>query len=292
MPVSLSQTSWQPDGGVQTQRTGLFFQALLTMAVLYILKEPASAPFLKLPFAILIVAACFFLPKPLFHPMWWATWLLYYLVLLTRDYYGMANHHFVACYLMIAALIYTASGRPNGQILNFHTRFILMAVLVVSALHKALSPSYTNGTFFQFEMYMDVFLSPMKWLIPGWETAVNENLAAYTQLKLQHPSDLPQIALKEPVKHASLIAKSYSLLAIVMEAAAGISMFVKSKSRISHTLLLCTVAGVFFFRSETGFLGLLACMGLLLAPTTAWKNIWLCCFILFAAMVATGAGLR
>jgi hypothetical protein len=167
-----------------------------------------------------------------------------------------------------------------------------MSVLVISALHKLLSPSYTSGAFFQFEMYMDVFLKPMKVLVPGWETAIQKNLAAFKQFKLQNPASMEAIQLTAPIAHASAIAKAGSWLSIIIEAAAGIAIFFKSNYRLSHILLLATVAGVLFFRLESGFLAIISCMALALAPSKGWKNIWLFCFVILAAMVATGAGLR
>ena len=292
MPVSLSNISWHQNGSKSLPYASLFFPALFTILALYNIKEPVSIPFIKLPFAIGILSAWFFLPKPFYHPVFWASLLAYFSILLVKDFYGVANHHFVACYLLIALIQYTATSRHDDELLKFHIRFILMIVLLLSAVQKLLSPSYTNGTFFQFEMYMDIFLKPMKMIVPGWQGAIEENLEAYKQLKSAYPAKPDTILLQEPISHAALIAKMCSWFAIIIEALAGIALFVKSSRGFSHVLLLATVAGVFFFRQETGFLAMLSCMGLLLAPAKSWRNIWLFCFIVFAAMVATGAGLR
>ena len=132
----------------------------------------------------------------------------------------------------------------------------------------------------------------MQWIAPGWEKSIQENVAAYKHLKTQHPGLLGSVYLQEPIRYAALWAKVGSWLAILMEVAAGIAMFFRSNYRFSHLLLLATITGVFFFRLETGFLAILCCMALLLAPSKSWRNTWLFCFILFGAMVATGAGLR
>jgi hypothetical protein len=292
MPVSLSNISWHKNGSKDLPYAELFFPTLFIILALYNIKEPVSIPFIKLPFAIAVLTAWTFLPRPFYHPVFWASLLAYFSILLVKDFYGVANHHFVACYILIALIQYTAVSRHDDELLKFHIRFILMMVLLLSAVQKLLSPSYTNGTFFQFEMYMDIFLNPMKWVVPGWQKAVEENLEAYKQLRSVYPSKLETIILQEPIRHAAVIAKLCSWFAIIIEALAGIALFVKSSHRISHVLLLATIAGVFFFRQETGFLAMLSCMGLLLAPGKSWRNTWLFCFIVFAAMVATGAGLR
>jgi hypothetical protein len=292
MPVNLNQISWQNEGSKTLPFTPLFFQTLLIILALYNIKEPVSVTYLKLPVAIGILTAMFFLQKPFHHPVFWGLWLGYFSILPFINFFSAANHHFVACYLLLAIIQYTLTSENKDHILRFHLRFILMSVLVISALHKLLSPSYTNGAFFQFEMYMDVFLKPMKVLVPGWETAIQENLAAFRQLKIQNPNTAEAMQLKEPIRYASAIAKAGSWLSIIFEAAAGIAIFFKSHNRFSHLLLLATVAGVLFFRLESGFLAIISCMALALAPSNGWKNIWLFCFVILAAMVATGAGLR
>jgi hypothetical protein len=292
MPVSPSNLSWHHNGANKLLFLPFFFQTLVLVLALYLLRQPVSSPLLKLPFAIAILVSWFFLPKPFYHPIFWATWLAYFLILLVRDFYGVANHHFVACYILIANIQYTASNHHPDKILQFHIRFILMIVLLFSAFQKLLSPSYIKGTFLQFEMYMDVFFEPMKFFIPGWKNAVHENLAAYKHLKLHHPATLETVKLKEPISNAFAIAKICSWIGIFIEALAGIALFFRSNHRISHILLLTMVAGVFFLRLETGFLAMICCMGLLLSPSKGWKNVWLFCFILFAAMIATGAGVR
>lgn len=292
MPVNLNEISWQNEGSKTLPYTPLFLQTLLIILALYNIKEPVSATYLKLPVAIGILSAFFFLQKPLYHPGFWGLWLVYFSILPLINFFGAANHHFVAIYLLIAIIQYTLKAGDNDQILRFHLRFILMSVLVISALHKLLSPAYTSGAFFQFEMYMDVFLKPLKLIVPGWENAIQENLVAFERFNLQYPGNIEAIQLTEPIRHSSAIAKAASWMSIILEAAAGIAIFFKSNNRLSHLLLLATVAGVLFFRMESGFLAILSCMGLALAPSKGWKNTWLFCFSVLAAMVATGAGLR
>jgi hypothetical protein len=100
------------------------------------------------------------------------------------------------------------------------------------------------------------------------------------------------VALKAPTPQISLVAKALSWLAIVMEAMAGMLLLIKRNHAVSHILLILTIISVFIFRPETGFLSLLATMGLLLAPRNFYRVIYLILVAFFTLMMATGLGLR
>ena len=268
-----------------------FLQAICLNAFVYIIMHPATILWPKVPviFSLLVV---FFHPPALKKPIVWMVLLAYFLFFLVRGYYVVANHHFVFVYVITAIILYTIFPKDNTSRLRFHVRWLLALILVLSALHKLLSPTYMDGSFFLFQFDMGIFLKPFKLLSADWQQSVKYNLAAYHKIRQAIPGDEISLQLKSPVKNAWLLAKCSSWLAVLAEFLAGSLIFLKPTSRLSHFVLLLTIAGIFLFRLETGFLSLLAAMGLLICPTGYQRFIYLGLILLFISMMAVQLGLR
>jgi hypothetical protein len=107
-----------------------------------------------------------------------------------------------------------------------------------------------------------------------------------------NPNENLTVHLKSTMQHSGLFAKSLSIMAIIMEALAGVTIFRKPQNFFSHLLLIGMIISIFFFRLETGFLALLSTMGLLLSPSKKTNYIYLVLIMIFLILMATGLGLR
>jgi hypothetical protein len=259
---------------------------------IYAFKDPISIAWLKVSFFTILLLQFLLLHKTIFQPIFWLTVLSYFSCQLFIGYSWAANHHFVAVYLTLAICIFTSSSGFNVKVLSFHIRFLLAAILLLSALHKLLSAEYINGAFMQMQLDFGIFLKPVKLISQNWQLYKEENLAAYREIIKTDPNTAPAYFLKHPIGTTPLLAKLGSWFSIFMEALAGIFIYSFSQKKISHLFLLTTILGVFFFRLETGFLSLLAVMGFWLAPNNFFKISYLILITIFSIMIISGLGFR
>jgi hypothetical protein len=288
----VSKFSISNPGTVLAQPVQLFLQCTAMLILLYIAKHPFPNTVLKFVFFAGMLSIFIFSANPLSSLKTWTLFLIYILFFLITKFLWVANHHFVAAYMIIAILMYLSTTDHQEVRLRFHIRFMLGAVLAISAFHKILSPTFMNGTFFLYEMEMHHFLKPLKWAMPGWESAVRQNNKLLNDLIQTNPNTLTAVPLIKPVSNIYSIATSATWLAVFLEVLAGIAVWIWPQKKATHVILLATLAGVFFMRFETGFLSLLATMGLLLAPGKNFRLVYVTCIIIFAAMIITGIGIH
>lgn len=270
----------------------LFLACLICIFSIYTLRQNVSGFSLKFLFCILVGGCLLALKKPLFHPIFWCVFLLFFISYLFRYFYYAGNHHFVSIYLCLAILLYTIPKVKQEGRLQFHTSFILFSALFFGAMHKLFSPEYTSGSYFQLQMELGNFLKPLNWFSSSWESSIQLNKTLYANWLSLDPGAGPNVILISPTPHITLLAKALSWSAIVLEALSGILILVKRNHLVSHLLLITTIIAVFVFTPETGFLSLLAAMGLLLAPNKSFRFIYVFLIAVFCLLMATGIGLR
>jgi hypothetical protein len=275
-----------------TNKLPFFLGGLLFILVLYAFNHSITPVWIKAGGALMLLFAAVFLKKFLYHPIFWVCCLGYFIATLMRIYFLAANHHFVACYLLVAVVIFLGAKAYNEKIFKFHLRFLILGILCFSALHKFLSTPYMSGTFFQMQINLNIFFKPLGLFLPEWETITNTNQSAFQQLLKTNPNYLESATFQAPISNLPILAQYSSWGAVIIEALAAIAIFFKSAKLYSHWLLCATILGVFLFRFETGFLSFLAIMGFYLAPTPMFQKIYLGCIALFSLLIISGYGLR
>jgi hypothetical protein len=194
-------------------------------------------------------------------------------------------------YAIIAILIFL-NNKASDERFYFHLRFILAAVLVFGGLQKLLEPSYTNGAFFQYQISMGIFLKPIAAILPEWKQATMQNLQLQKSLQQMNPNvDFTQLLIP-PFRSVKTVSLIFSWMSIVMEILAGILIYAFPKKHISHLILIITLFSVFIFRLETGFLSLLAALGIAISPSKRFSATYFLLFILFISLVVSGLGLK
>jgi hypothetical protein len=270
----------------------LFLHGLLLLVLVYLFKQSVVLFWLKPTVLIIGFSVWLFNRNLAANPLFWSVWFLYFCITLGRNYYLVANHHFVVCYVLAAVILHQITNLKNESYLHFHVRFILLTILMFGALQKLLSPAYISGAFFQLEMDMNYFLQPLNFIVPEWPEITKSNKDLYKKLMATNPNEYSDIQLKYPIDHSILLAKSVGWIAIIMEAITGVAIFWKHQRILSHVLFIGTLGGIFFFRLETGFLTLLATMGLLLSPTPKISMVYITIILIFSVLMATELGLR
>lgn len=270
----------------------LFLHGLLLIILVYLFKQSVVIFWLK-PTLLIIGFSLWLLKRNLAaNPLFWGILLLYFFITLGHNYYLVANHHFVVCYVLTAVILHQITNLKSESYLHFHVRFLLLTILVLGALQKLLSPAYVSGAFFQLEMDMNYFLQPLDLILPEWQETTTGNKDLYKTLMKTNPNEYLDAQLKYPLPHSTLLATSLGWIAIIMEAMAGIIIFRKPHHLWSHLLFLGMIGGIFLFRMETGFLAMLATMGLLLSPSQKISFIYLSLILIFSVFMATELGLR
>jgi hypothetical protein len=272
------------------QPSKALFNGLLLIAALYVLALQYPGLWFKPLFYFTIF--CFVLLKGKdMHNAWlWGIISLFFTSHLISKYYYVANHHFVITYMAWAITLYFLFPHNNEKRLRFHFVAMLAIILFFSALHKALSASFTNGIYFLYEMNLGHFFKPMKVLSNDWGNAVENNKNIYSAFMRKTPVPEQFTSMQEVVAGAEKIAKIGSILAILMEFAAAAAIWLKPSDKSTHALLLLTIISIFLLRLETGFLALLSLMCLYLSPTNVFRVIYLLLMIIFATFMVTGLG--
>ncbi|MCU0404748.1 MAG: hypothetical protein MUE99_09395 [Chitinophagaceae bacterium] len=271
--------------------TGIFLKACATVFVIYTLSQNIEGVWVKMFVLLFSLIIYFIYQKPLLSRFFWIFWLLYFLNYLFFYYPIAANHHFTGAYLSAAIIIFLLNGDENERILQFHIRFMVAAILIASALHKALSPTFISGEYFQLETSTGEFLKPIKNLFSSWKNAADYNASQLNDLFSVPPDGVRIYAMMYPFNGLNAFAKVSSFMAIFIETLAGILIFRNPHKKSSHLIYSLMIAGVFVFRLETGFLSMLCAMGILLAPNIFYRNIYLIMMSLFLALMASGIGL-
>lgn len=269
-----------------------FLHCLLLVLLVYLIKQPVAIFWLKPTFLLAGFMVWLIKPNLTANPLLWGVWLLYFCFTLGRNYFLAANHHFVLCYLLAAVIMHQITSNKNESTFTFHIRFLLLCILMLSAIQKLLSPTYISGAFFQLEMDLNYFLKPLKFLSAEWQTNTNENKDFYKTLMATNPNKYLDVQLKYPIQSSTLLAKSLGWIAIIMEAIAGVAIFWRHQRILSHVIFLGMIGGIFFFRLETGFLALLATMGLFLSPSKKISIVYIIIILIFSLLMATELGLR
>ncbi len=269
-----------------------FLHCLLLVLLVYLIKQPVAIFWLKPTFLLAGLMVWLIKPNLTSNPLFWGVWFLYFFITLSRNFYLVANHHFVVCYLLAAVILHQITNIKNESFLHFHVRFLLLAILLLGALQKLLSPIYVSGAFFQLQMDMNYFLKPLNLIIPTWQEITNGNKDLYKTLMATNPNEYLDVQLKYPIQNSTLLAKSLGWIAIIMEAIAGVTIFWRHQRILSHVIFLGMIGGIFFFRLETGFLALLATMGLFLSPSKKISIVYTIIILIFSLLMATEIGLR
>lgn len=276
---------------IHRQKIFLSIYAIAIFSIIFTLKDPSTYPWFK-AFASMLCLWFLFTKNNSYLTFWfWLVLLGYHTPLLIKNVYYAANHYFVLVYLVVAILVYLIYQKKD-ELLTFHMRCILAIVLFLGGLHKLLEPSFVNGSFFMYQINMGVFLKPFASLFSDWSEATVENLKTHKEIQNLIPSENIQHTLKAPVNDLKKISLIFTWGAILMELSAGILIGLFPKKNISHFFLILTILSVFIFRLETGFLSLLAAMGLILSPSKNYSIFYLFLFMLFTAFVVSTIGLK
>ena len=269
-----------------------FLAAVFIIFNLYLFRIHLGGNLVKLPLFAISLFTLLFFRKPLYRPWFWMGWFLFCLFYIFKYYASAANHFFVSAYLCIAILLFLITGYTQHTLLQFHIRCLLGCILLCSAIHKTLSPNFMNGSFFQLFLDTGELLKPVSALAPSWQEAVMYNKKALGELLKTSPDGDRVVALAYPTPHLATLALASAWLSILFEALAGICIFLFAGKKFSHAIMIMTILGIFIFRLETGFLSMLAAMGILLAPNQRMQNLYSGLFILFASLLAAGIGLK
>lgn len=268
----------------------LLCNGLLLITALYILRQQNLGIGIKPLFYFFIFSFVLIKGKDA-HGIWlWGIISLFLTSHLITKYYYVANHHFVITYMTWAVSLYFLFPENSEKRLRIHFITILGIILFLGALQKALSNSFTNGSFFLFEMNLGHFFKPLKLMIYEWGNAVESNKNIYIDFMRKKPEPNQFAAMKEVVSGSEKIAKAGSVFAIIIEFSAAAFIWIKPNEKATHILLTITILSIFFLRLETGFLALLSLMGLYLSPTNVFSVIYLLLIIIFATFMVTGLG--
>jgi hypothetical protein len=271
----------------------LFLHGLLLLVLVYLFKQSVVLFWLKPTVLIIGFSVWLFNRNLAANPLFWSVWFLYFFITLGRNYYLVANHHFVVCYVLAAVILHQITNLKNESYLHFHVRFILLTILMFGAFQKLLSPAYISGAFFQLEMDMNYFLQPLNFIVPEWQEITNGNKDLYKKLIATNPNAYSEIQLKYPIHHSTLLAKKRGVDSHYYGSYyRRCHFFGNTNASLVMYFLLVRLVAYFFFRLETGFLTLLATLGLLLSPTPKISMVYITIILIFSVLMATELGLR
>jgi hypothetical protein len=273
------------------ERYELSIGAAAIFAILFSIKDSATYPWFKAIMASAVVCLFLINRKPHLTMGFWVLLLAYHIPLLSKNMYHAANHYFVLVYMMMAILIFLYSSFHKERY-RFHIRWILSCILLFGGIHKLLEPTYINGSFFMYQINMGVFLKPFANAIPEWKEAILQNVKFHRELQKSPPGIPLEFALIPPANPLRSIGLIFGWGAIIMEIGAGALVALIPQKKITHIFVATTILSVFLFRFETGFLSLLAAMGLALSPSRHFATLYFLLYLVFIGFVLSGLGLK
>ena len=223
----------------------------------------------------------------------WGSICLYLSFVIAKNYFILANHHFLSCYISLLFVIAAFFNLGiKQQILEWNSRWLIVLVIGLSAMQKLFSPNYLNGSFYMLSFAHGAFFPLVLEVVPSWAKSVESNQALIKHFIDTANLSKDYVQLKYPFSYFNAFILFFIYFIVISEIAISLLFILFHESKITHYCYLITLSIISLSRPEYGFLSLMTLLGFI----TSYRNhrrisfIYLFIIVLFFILRLNGIG--
>ncbi len=220
--------------------------------------------------------------------MIWSLFLMIFIIELTIKYFIKANHHFLLVYIIILLIVYHKNRSWQEFVDNI--KWIVIIVLMCSAIQKLISPQFVSGDFYYYMLNTGKFFKPILYFTPEVKEIIAGNYSQIIDLEQTNPNLSKSITLQNVLPNLEVISRLFAWLTIALELVIAAILFWKPKHTLTHVLFIILILGIFFTRLESGFLTLLAICGFWLTENLKFRAFYALLAIGFMSLIVAQIG--
>ncbi len=282
-------TSWN-NIKARLHKNKTVFDFLFLITIIYLLKTIDIAYYFKIIIAIIIIVTLLINKKKQIVICFWIVFMTLLSIELVTNYFYVANHHFLLLYITIITIVYLFQLIDFKSFLN-SLKTIIVIVIGIAAIQKLISPEFISGEYYYYMFNTGRIFRPFIMDQTEMSTLISQNWEFIESLKSTHPKESNSVVINNVFPGVRNTAIYFSWATIILEAIVAITLFVKPKSSLTHTLFIVLIVGVCLVRLETGFLSILAISGYILTDSLKFKLVYLTLITLFIGLILSGIGL-
>ena len=222
------------------------------------------------------------------YPILWMVLFTLLIVDLYKDYFWVANHHFMLMFMVLSVLFHYYHKRSDVLLKNIQILFVV--VVLTSVAQKLMSSQFMSGDFYYYMINRGtLFRNFLKYFPESLEIAKNnaKNLEA---LHATDPNNKQSVVLNNIFPNLGFISLAFAWITVAMEFLVAAAILLKPKSIWTHLLLISMIFGILSTRFETGFMALLAISGLFLCSNLYLRLLYVMIAIGCILLIVTKVG--
>ncbi len=261
---------------------------LLIFSLIYLISSNINPLQIQLALMLLSIVLVLVFMNKMNQLVLWSVLLGIFITELTLKYFLKANHHFLLVYMIMLLIIYNKN--RNWENFNVNIKWIVVIVLMFSAIQKMVSPAFISGDFFYLMMNTGKFFKLILNFTPDIQEIIASNASQIRELEQTNPNTLKSITLQPVLPNLDIISHLFAWLTIALELVIAMVFIWNPKHRISHFLFIILILGIFFTRLESGFLTLLTICGIWLTESRKFRTLYIILSIGFMGLIITKIG--
>lgn len=263
-------------------------QLLLLVSAIYIFFMGENLRLYKVFILFLGLIAWFFSQNKIKSKSIWIVILALLVLDLFNSYFWVANHHFVLLFMVLSVIFYNYSN--NKKNLLDHIKWIVVIVVIFSAIQKLMSSEFMSGEFYYQVINRGFVFRRILNLFPESVAVIESNAELISNLHATDPNLGEGIVLKQVIPQAALISTLFAWITVFVEFFVAIALFLRPKNTWTHVFFILMILGILSIRLETGFMALLAICGVFLCKNEKLRLVHIALVLGCITLIVTKIG--